>query len=485
MKFKHNILIISFIEGATVMAIEIGSSKLLSPVFGSSLYVWSSVLAITLLGLACGYFIGGKLSEKEHLKKTLFYILLLTVVFIFLMPYCAKYLSLLATGLPLLPAVIASSGLLILPSIVLLSTTSPILIALLTTDVKSSGANSGKIYAVSTLGGIVATFICGFYFIPTYGVTNTLFFFSIILSWSLLLLLEKKKNKLFYLISISLFSLLIFFYKKSPTHSFVKYSSDGMLGKIEVIDKRIDSINTIRLLLVNHIVQSEQNLKTKRSTSEYIHIIEKNIDSLPNKKALVLGLGAGLSANMLTKKNYKTTAIEIDDRIIQASKNYFDLDSTVKTICSDARVYINQCYEKFDLIMFDIYKAEEQPSHVISKESLQKLKLMLHKNALIVINTHGYLNGTIGLGTQCLLATLKQAGFNLKICTASTEPNYRNLIIFGSENPITHKLFDEINFSITDTLLINTDDKPVLEKLNAEASKTWRLNYIKNSTYIH
>jgi hypothetical protein len=170
--------------------------------------------------------------------------------------------------------------------------------------------------------------MCGFYFIPTYGVTNTLYFFSIILSWSLLLLLEKKKDKLFYLISISLFSLFIFFYKKSPTHSFVKYSSDGMLGKIEVIDKRIDSINTIRLLLVNHIVQSEQNLKTKRSTSEYIHIIEKNIDSLPNKKALVLGLGAGLSANMLIKKNYKTTAIELDDRIIQASKTYFDLDAT-------------------------------------------------------------------------------------------------------------------------------------------------------------
>jgi hypothetical protein len=206
---------------------------------------------------------------------------------------------------------------------------------------------------------------------------------------------------------------------------------------------------------------------------------------LPNKKALVLGLGAGLSANMLIKKNYKTTAIELDDRIIQASKTYFDLDATVKTICSDARVYINQCYEKYDLIMFDIYKAEEQPSHVISKESLQKLKLMLYKNALIVINTHGYLNGTIGLGTQCLLATLKQAGFNLKICTASTDPNYRNLIIFATEKPITHKLLDEINFSITDSLLINTDDKPVLEKLNAEASKTWRLHYIKNSTYIH
>jgi predicted O-methyltransferase YrrM len=258
-----------------------------------------------------------------------------------------------------------------------------------------------------------------------------------------------------------------------------------MLGKIEVIDKRIDSTATIRLLLVNHIVQSEQNLKTKLSTSDYIHIIEKNIDSLPNKKALVLGLGAGLSANMLVKNNYKTTAVEIDERIIFAAKTYFNLDSTVQTICSDARVYINQCQEKYDFIMFDIYKAEEQPSHVISKESLRKLKLMLHKNAFIAINTHGYLEGKIGLGTQCLLATLKQAGFNLKICTSNSNPHYRNLIIFASETPLKESLYDEINFSIIDSLLINTDDKPVLEKLNAEASKTWRLHYIQNSSYIN
>lgn len=485
MKLKHNILIISFIEGATVMAIEIGSSKLLSPVFGSSLYVWSSVLAITLLGLACGYFIGGKLSEKEHIKKTLSLILLISVVFIFLMPQFAKFIAIIAIQLPLLPAVIASSSLLIIPSIVMLSTTSPILISLLTTDVKSSGANSGKIYAISTLGGIVATFTCGFYLIPSFGVTNTLYLFSAFLSCSLLLLLEKKKDKLFFLISISLFPLFIFFSKKSPTNSLIKYNSDGMLGKIEVIDKRIDSNATIRLLLVNHIVQSEQNLKTKLSTSDYIHIIEKNIDSLPNKKALVLGLGAGLSANMLVKNNYKTTAVEIDERIIFAAKTYFNLDSTVQTICSDARVYINQCQEKYDFIMFDIYKAEEQPSHVISKESLRKLKLMLHKNAFIAINTHGYLEGKIGLGTQCLLATLKQAGFNLKICTSNSNPHYRNLIIFASETPLKENLYDEINFSITDSLLINTDDKPVLEKLNAEASKTWRLHYIQNSSYIN
>ena len=63
---KNKLFIISFIEGASVMAAEICGAKLLAPFFGSSLYVWSSVMAITLAGLASGYFIGGKLSKKAN-----------------------------------------------------------------------------------------------------------------------------------------------------------------------------------------------------------------------------------------------------------------------------------------------------------------------------------------------------------------------------------------------------------------------------------
>ena len=64
-KNKNFYFLLSFIEGASVMAAELLGAKMLAPYFGSSLYVWASVLAITLGGLAVGYYVGGILSYKS------------------------------------------------------------------------------------------------------------------------------------------------------------------------------------------------------------------------------------------------------------------------------------------------------------------------------------------------------------------------------------------------------------------------------------
>ena len=72
------------------MATELLGAKMLAPYFGSSLYVWATVLAITLGGLAVGYFIGGVLSYKNKNPFVLFYVLLLAAVFTVLMPYTSK-----------------------------------------------------------------------------------------------------------------------------------------------------------------------------------------------------------------------------------------------------------------------------------------------------------------------------------------------------------------------------------------------------------
>lgn len=81
-------------------------------------------------------------------------------------------------------------------------------------------------------------------------------------------------------------------------------------------------------------------------------------------------------ANMLHKHSYDVTAIEFDERIIDMSKRFFFLSDKVKTVCADARYYINNSNEKYNVILFDVFESEEQPSHIITKESLVKLKSM-------------------------------------------------------------------------------------------------------------
>lgn len=480
---KNKLYTISFVEGASVMAAEICGAKLLAPFFGSSLYVWSSVMAITLGGLASGYFIGGKLSLRANKEKTLLFVLIAAVCSLCMMPFLTSLFLILASSLSLIPAVIISVFFLLFPTMMCMGATSPLIISILTHDVNNSGENSGRVYAISTVGGILATFLCGFYLIPNIGVQLSLIGFAIALSLVCLFFILKKKSSINGLILLFVISLALYGFSNSKTNRFTVYKSEGILGKLEIRDEPAynNSSIIVRELLINNTIQTEMNLETKESVSEYVRLVEKNVLYFPKGKALILGLGGGVVANMLQEHQYDVTAVEFDERIIEMSKRFFFLSDKVKTVCADARYYINNSKEKYNVILFDVFKAEEQPSHVITKESLVKLKNMLDANGIILINTHGYLKDKKGFGTQCLLATLKNAGFDLKICTFSEDEDYRNLLIIASQKPMDVTLHNELYpIMYTDLETINTDNKPILESLNASANQSWRSNYLRN-----
>src|SRR3989304_5626186 len=54
-----------FVAGAVVMALEIMGSRLLAPVFGDSVFVWGSLIGVIMASLALGYYVGGRLADRE------------------------------------------------------------------------------------------------------------------------------------------------------------------------------------------------------------------------------------------------------------------------------------------------------------------------------------------------------------------------------------------------------------------------------------
>lgn len=472
---KKKLLFLSVIEGAAVMAAELCGAKLLSPVFGSSLFVWASVMGITLAALAFGYFFGGSLSkEKENHEKRLFTILMLAALFILAMPVISYYLVPRISYLSFTLGVIASTSVLIFLPVFFLGASSPLFIALQTEQKDGAGKVSGTVYAVSTAGGIFSTFLCGFYLIPEMGLNVCLLLFGSLLFFSTLLVFKVFKTAYFILFCAITYLAWQFSFDKKNCLLF----SDSVIGHLEVKDIKYAD-EAYRILSINAIVQSEMNLLTKQSRSAYINVLDSLIPFSENKKnALVLGLGAGLSSNLLVNKNFVTEGVEFDERIVDAAKKYFYLDSTVETNCSDARYFLNTCKKKYDMILVDVFKAEEQPSHVLTKESLDHLKSNLNDSALLYINWHGYLQSDIGLGTRILYQTLISSGYQVKICSDSPNEAGRNLIFVAALHPIK-KLPYELSETIQTTALVNTDDLPLMEKYNALANKTWRLNYLR------
>lgn len=155
------------------MALEILSSKIIAPYYGSSLYVWTAVLGVTMGGLACGYFIGGNLSEKKlNSSSQVMLLLVASSLLMFLMPLTSKWIMESTLHLEIRTGIFISCVTFMLPPIIIFGMISPVVIRLLTTAREKIGFSSGLVYTVSTAGGILFTFLTGFYLISAFGISN-------------------------------------------------------------------------------------------------------------------------------------------------------------------------------------------------------------------------------------------------------------------------------------------------------------------------
>lgn len=486
--------LLSFIEGACVMAAELMGAKMMAPFYGSSLYVWASVMAITLAGLASGYFVGGIFSSKNNHKKKLYWCLLLAGVFTIFMPFSAKISFWIFGALSLIPAVIITSLVVLFPPVFLMGMVSPLIIRNITSDAEKAGRVSGTVYAVSTVGGIIATFLFGFYIIPFVGLAVPSVVTGIALGIlpCIMLMKEKSFNSALFIV-VAVWGIFTSFSKPAESTIHVLYHSEGLLGQVYVLEYPNeyyypgDSLKKgtySRWLYVNRVSQTMDDPSANRSKGEeryftYVYKIEQASDSLlfsGRNKALLLGLGGGSVAKHLSQKGWEVDVCELDRRIAEVARNFFDLPDEVNITIDDARHFINLNKKKYDMVVFDIFKGEETPSHVLTIESLEKVKTFLNPGAMVFLNNFGYIEGEKGRGMRSIYRTLNESGFEVKILPTEKDENQRNLLFICSNG---YRISENKNFylpdeNILDDAILLTDEQPCFEVINAAASLAWR-----------
>jgi predicted membrane-bound spermidine synthase len=488
-KNKRIYFLLSFIEGASVMAAELMGAKMLAPYFGSSLYVWASVLAITLGGLAAGYFAGGILSYRSKNPLSLFYVLLAAAVFTLLMPFSSRFILWMVGMHSLIPSVIVSSIFILFPPVFMMGMVSPLIIRAITTDIEHSGKAAGAIYAISTLGGIIATFAFGFYVIPVFGLTLPSIITGIVLGLIplIVILRQKQTGKAlgFFLLCVWAFSSSSF----SPSASTINvvYSTEGLLGQILVLDyphyndqKQKDGYS--RWLFVNRISQTMYDSLADESRNEekyftYVYRISDFCDSIPkDSRILLLGLGGGSVAKRLTEKGFNVEACELDKRIAEVARTYFHLSDKVHITVDDARHYIKTCKKKYDLIVFDTFKGEDPPNHVFTVESLEETKNILNPGGSIFVNSLGYLEGKTGKSMRSIYKTFLASGFHVEVLPTDPDPDQRNLLFYASREKVkpVPGFIPENKIDLADAVVLQ-DEYPVLDLLNSAAAKQWRM----------
>lgn len=171
---KLLLLLVSFIEGGTLMAFEVLSAKIYTPFLGASIYVWTSILTVTLIGLAAGYWIGGKLSLKSP-KKYLQLSLVLAGILVFLSTYIAEGTLPSLLSMNVKTAAIISGFLILFFPVMFMGTVSPLIISALNLMQDKLSSATGLIFGIGTIGGIAFLLFTIFQLIPAIGVQMTSF----------------------------------------------------------------------------------------------------------------------------------------------------------------------------------------------------------------------------------------------------------------------------------------------------------------------
>ncbi len=488
-RLKRLIYFLAFIEGGAVMCVELCSAKILSPYFGTSIYVWASVLGITLSALMSGYYLGGYISSKNQKKEVVFWLMLVAGLLMALIPIISSSILPSTINLSLLAGTVVSLMCFLFVPLMIFGSVSPLVINILTDKAKDSGKSSGTVYAVSTLGGILTTFIVGFYTLPQWGITITLYSYGLLVVFTALVLFLASKTfkpTAAVLVIITLFS---YAFQQRAYALGVIYQSEGILGEIKVVDRNLfngqeNRMKPYRELMVNNISQTMMDLQNPtKSYWEYVDVLTYNLNAYSKgKKTLLLGLGGGTLYKQLERYQLDIDVVEIDERVEQVAKEYFQINPAINIVVDDARHYIRTTEKKYDIIIYDLYHSETPPIHIMTKEAFGEIKSRLNENGILAVNFYGFIAGTEGKAARSIYKTLKEQNYNVTLVATSGEEQNRNLLFICSQqalksnNNIIHTIVEEKDINFDDALIL-VDDQPILEHLYLEAALSWRTNY--------
>ena len=478
------------------MAAELLGAKILAPYFGTSLYVWAAALGLTLGGLMSGYFLGGRLSVRfSDRPAVLYWVLIFGGVTFFLMPITAGWIMELCLNLPIQLGTTLSLLVFMFPPLLFMGMVSPLIINLLTKKSTEAGNRAGTVYAISTFGGIIATFLMGFWIIPVYGINTPAMVWGILLAFfpTVSLLNRKVKGAAAGVILLFLMVLARVTYSEESNQSDWKliYQEEGILGQIKIIDFQPLNLTdgpTYRGLIVNNTLQTIINLdepsQDYQGQNQLITKLAKQLS--PDGKVLLLGMGGGALANQLHSQGYRVDAVEIDARLDVLSREYFGLPDDVRVFIDDARHFVKTSEDAYKLIVFDIFQGESAPEHILTLESLREAMEKLDDHGHLIINFYGYWKGERGALGRALYATLQKAGLHTRIFASTEEEEERKLIFMAGKsasqlNNVKAPL--ELGHAGDDAVasVILTDDQPQLF-LYGRAAAQWRRLY--NQFYI-
>ena len=379
-----------FFAGIGTMATEICASRLLAPFYGSSTVVWANIIGLVLASLSLGYWLGGRLADRRPSPVLLGRLVLAGAALVALVPFLAGPLlqaSVRGIDTVSVGAVVgsfAASLALFAPPVVLLGMVTPFVIRLGVTDVAVAGSFAGKVFALSTLGSLLGTFVPALVTIPLIGTQRTLIGAAAIIAAGAVPVLGRR----WALAPLALVALLLIPPGVVKPVSGLVHEEESLYQFIQVVERAGE-----RRLYLNegHAVHSIWRADTVLTGGEWdMFLTAPPLLGRAAREVAVLGNAGGTTARAfgVYYPEARIDGVEIDGAVTDVARAWFGLDDnprlTVHT--ADARPFLRATDRTYDLILIDAYRQPYVPFYLATREFFAEARARLAPDGVIALN---------------------------------------------------------------------------------------------------
>lgn len=473
LKNKIYLYLTEFFAGMSVMAVELGASRLLAPYFSSSQIVWTIIIGTIMIAMALGNIYGGRSADKDPNPDKLYGRIIIAAIWIALIPVVGKYIIL---GISAVLIFTVNSNFLIIAGfaacmivfvfpLFLLGTVTPSLVKFTVDNLEDNGRLVGNLNASNTIGSIIGTFVPTFISIPAVGTSITfLIFAGILLALAVIYFVSSKINfKEAKKVPVSLVIFLVcILLGHNNSFAFwqdnLTYEGESIYNYLQVYE---DDSKVVLSTNVLFGVQSVYHKEKELTGMYYDYAMAAPYMTGVNDKdcldILILGNGTGTFATQCERYfgNVEIEGVEIDQKITDLAVKYFELPSDVKVTTYDGRAYLNAIDGKYDVIMVDAYQDITIPFQMSSVEFFELVSEHLVEDGVMVVNMN-MRGGGEGNINQYLADTISKV-FS-EVYTVDVARN-TNCELFASNNPHMMDIFTNNCGKEDDLELIQMMDK--------------------------
>jgi spermidine synthase len=433
-----------FLTGAAVMVIELLGTRLIAPFYGTSLYVWSSLIAVTMIALALGYYAGGRWADRA--KRTgLSLIIALAALLTLLIPWTTRPVLLTTDPLGLRGGAFVSALVLFSPSLTLLGMVGPYAIKLATSRLDAVGASAGSIYAVSTIGSVAGTLLLGFFLFPVVGSREIFIGTGMVLAVAMAVYEQKRLERTAAVLPVVLLAIVggamlpqVVGAGRADTGGDkfqIRSEQESLYGWVRVIDQ---PKRDLRLLMSDASTIGAASISNGENRLTYQDIVGLIPALAPTmKRALLIGQGAGHMAMTLHDRHGMVVdTLEIDPAVADAASKYFGFTPTGQGVVGDARYEIRRLKGPYDLIIHDCFTGGSEPAHLLTAETLSQLRGLLSENGILALNFVAFSQDGRNAALASVARTVAQVFPHYSVFVSEPGKDFNDFIFLASSRPI-------------------------------------------------